>query len=234
MIDKEKSKKDIIETSLAVAPFAVQLLDPEITINPLSVVTKVLAGIAGHFLAKFASEYKEKRENGIFKNEPFTEKPPLISANLLKMISEGKVDEERFRAMKSIFFRSLEKDATEEQEQLAYQLFETAKQLSGAEVLILSANYAVVSNTGKPIASGVFLSSVSIDYWAGIISEKIGGNFLKQIVFQYEKHLIDLQLISGHHYAMDTNRVASNFESTRYFRMTDLGYILCEFITKYE
>lgn len=136
--------------------------------------------------------------------------------------------------MKSIFFRSIEKEATKEQEYQAYQLFETAKQLSSAEILILSANYAVVKNTGRAIDQGVSLGSVKIDYWAEIIAKKIDHNFLKEIVLQCEKHLIDLRLISSLHYNMDTNRVATDFEPTRYFRMTDFGYMLCEFITKYE
>lgn len=235
---KKKSKiqkGDILKTALEIAPFTAQLLGPEIVSNPLTVVVKVGQVIATHFLRKFSSEYNAKIDNHELKSREFaTEKPALIFADLLRIIDEGKIDEERFKAMKSIFFSSIAKDATEDGEVLAYQLMQTCKKLSSAEILILTGTYAVVKNTGRQLARGSeWGSNSSVGYWAQVVSEKIGHN-LPELVLQHEANLIDLKLITGHRYK--TNKVATDdlYQPSPYFRLTPLGYKLCEFMTKYE
>lgn len=228
-------KKSIAKMALETAPLAMQLFDPEIASNPLSVVTKVGQAVAAYFLAKFSSEYETRIDGNELKSgDFFTEKPVLIFTDLLKIIDEGKIDEERFKVMKSIFYIATEKDAQREQEEMAYRLFQIAKQISSEEVLILSANYNVVKGTAKPRTPGIEWGSArQVNYWAQIIAEQIGHN-LTEIVLQYEDHLVGLKLISDRHYPIDKTRVTENFAPTSYFRLTPLGYKLCEFITKYE
>lgn len=224
----------IKETFLEITPFAAQLLDPEIVSNPLSVIAKMGQAIASHFLSKFFSEYKAKVDDNELRNRDFiTEKPILILADLLRIVDEGKIDEERFRAMKSIFYVATQKNSEKSQEEMAYRMFHIAKQLSSEEILILSANFAVVKNTGKPLARGIVLSSRHINDWAQIISEKIGHN-LPEFVLQFENHLVDLQLISSKQFMQNNTELPEHFKPSQYFRLTPLGYKLCEFITKYE
>ena len=187
------------------------------------------------FFTKFSSEYKEKIKNGELKNGNFaTEKPALMFADLLKIINEGKIDEERFKAIKSIFFYSVSKDSTENDEMLAYELMKICKDLSSMEILILSANYAVVNNTGRPLAGGIeWGSNRGVNYWAQIISEKIGHN-LPEFVLQFENHLMNLQLISLRQFVQSNTELPEHFMSTPHFRLTPLGYKFCEFMTKYE
>ena len=135
---------------------------------------------------------------------------------------------------KSIFFCSVEKEAGKEQEENIYLLLQTAKQLSSAEVLMLSANYQIVKNIGKQLLNGVNQNDCSVNYWAKIISEKLNGNILPDIVLQRENHLIELHLISDRHYPVNTTSVVEDFKPTKYFRMTDLGCRLCEVMMKYE
>lgn len=228
-------KKSIVKTALEIAPLAIPLFDPEIASNPLSVIAKAGQAIATHFLAKFSSEYKTKVDKCELKSKDFTtEKPALIFTDLLKTIDEGRIDEERFKAMKSIFYIATEKNAGREQEEMTYRLFQIAKQLSSEEIFILSANYNVVKGTSKPTQKGIEWGATrDIGYWAQIIAEQIGHN-LPEIVMQYEEHLIGLKLISDRHYPIEKTRVTQHFEATSYFRLTVLGYRLCEFITKYE
>lgn len=98
-------KGNIVETALEIAPFAVALLDPETVSNPTKLLIGVGQAIATHFLSKLSSEYKMRVASNELKDKDFvTEKPPLILSGLLRIIDEGKIDEEKFRAMKSIFF----------------------------------------------------------------------------------------------------------------------------------
>lgn len=228
-------KKSIVKTALEIAPLAIQLFDPEIASNPLSVVAKAGRAIATYFLAKFFSEYKTKVDECELKIKDFTtEKPALIFTDLLKIIDEAKIDEERFKAMKSVFYIAAEKDAPREQEEMAYRLFQITKQLSSEEVLILSANYNVVKGTSKPTAKGIeWGTAKEVNYWAQIIAEQIGHN-IPEIILQYENHLVELKIISDRDYPGDRTRVVHRFLPTSHFRLTPLGYKLCEFITKYD
>ena len=119
--------------------------------------------------------------------------------------------------MKSIFFCSVEKEAGKEQEENIYLLLQTAKQLSSAEVLMLSANYQIVKNIGKQLLNGVNQNDCSVNYWAKIISEKSNGNILPDIVLQRENHLIELHLISDRHYPVNTTSVVEDFKPTEIF-----------------
>ena len=228
-------KENIIKTALEIVPLAVQLLDPEIITNPSSVIAKTGQAITTYFLTKFSSEYKSKVDSHELKNSDFaTEKPLLILTDLLRIIDEGKIDQERFKAMKSIFYFATQKKADQSQEEIAYSLFQTAKQLSSEEFLILSANYAVVKNTGRLLSKGVeWGSNRVVNYWAKIISEKIGHN-LPELILQSENHLVNLQLISPRQFVQNNMELPVHFNSTPYFRLTALGYKLCEFMTKYE
>ena len=236
MEKKDKiAKGNITETALEIVPFVVSLLDPEIVSKPLLVVAKVGQAIAGYFVTKFVSEYKARVHDSELKSENFaTEKPALILTDLLRIIDDGKIDEERFRAMKSIFFMATEKNTLREQEEMAYRFFQIAKELSGEEILILSANYSVVEGTAKSRIKAIEWGANSRrDYWAQIISEQIGHSF-PEIILRYENHLIELKLISSNE---DSDRVGItqlNFKTTSYFRLTQLGYELCKFITKYK
>ena len=155
-------------------------------------------------------------------------------SELLKFIDTEVPDEERFKAIKSIFFASVSKDSAENDEILAYELIKICKDLSSMEILILSANYAVVNNTGRSLTRGIeWGSNRGVSYWAQIISEKTGHN-LPEFVFQFENHLMNLQLISLRQFMQNNTELTNYFMPTPYFRLTPLGYKLCEFMTKYE
>ena len=76
-------------------------------------------------------------------------------------------------------------------------------------------------------------SNRGVSYWAQIISEKTGHN-LPEFVFQFENHLMNLQLISLRQFVQNNTELTNYFMPTPYFRLTPLGYKLCEFMTKYE
>ena len=227
-------KESIVKTALEVAPLTVQLLDPEIISNPLAVVAKVGQAIIAHFFTKFSSEYKEKIKNGELKNENVaTEKPALMFADLLKLIDEGKIDEERFKAIKSIFFYSVSKNATENDETLAYEFLQTAKKLSSTEILILKANFEIAQDKISEAVSKEQMANGKShrNSWRRIIAQQMGYENLDSIVTKYEGNLESLGLISSRN---EEDHLQGLFESTKKFRLTETGYKFCEFMTKYE
>ncbi|MDP3948887.1 MAG: hypothetical protein Q8Q17_02985 [bacterium] len=195
----------------------------------------VQAVIKGNLLTQLGKEIEKYREEGKIKEDYLENDINRASfKELLKFIDEEAPDEIRFKAIKSIFFLLIAINTTEDEEILAYQLMQTCKKLSSAEILILTGTYAVVKNTGKQLARGVeWGSNSSVGYWAQVVSEKIGHN-LPELVLQHEANLIDLKLITAYRYK--TNKVAADdlYQPSPYFRLTPLGYKLCEFMKKYE
>lgn len=189
----------------------------------------------GNLLTQFGQELKNLRNKGLIKEDYFaTHKQQATLLEFLKFIDgEETPDEERFKAMKSIFFASITKNITEDDEILTYQLMQICKKLSSAEILILNGAYAVVKNTGKKLLEGINVSNCNANIWAQIVSKKIGHN-LPDIVFQHENHLMELKLITDRQYLRNNTEVPRDFSTSQYFRLTALGYKLCEFITKYE
>lgn len=190
----------------------------------------VQAVIKGNLLNQLGREIERYQKEGKIKEDYLDSDINRASfKELLKFIDEEAPDEIRFRAMKSIFLVSVGNGDGA----LAHELLQICKQLSSMEIMILSANHNVVKGTAKPTASGITSSAIQIKYWTQIIAEQIGHN-LSEIVLLYEDHLIALKLISDRHYPIDRTRVTEKFDATPYFRLTPLGYKLCEFITKYE
>lgn len=188
------------------------------------------AAIKGNLLTQFGREIEKYQKEGEIKEDYLESDINRASfKELLQFIDEEAPDAIRFRAMKSIFLVSVGNgDGV-----LTHEFLQICKQLSSMEIMILSANYNVVKGTAKPTTPGITLSATQIKYWAQIIAEQIGHN-LSEIVLQYEDHLISLKLISDRHYPIDRTRVTENFDATPYFRLTPLGYKLCEFITRYD
>lgn len=229
-------KGSVKETALEVAPFAMQLLDPELITNPILTITKVSQAVWTYFVKKFLSEYKEGIKNKKFKaKQDLSEKPALIFLDLLKTFDKSDVDTERFATMKAIFFMSVEKNATQKQEENAYRFFQIAKQLSSEEILILKACYDIINVPMVANMPAVTHTEYNVSKWAQIISQQIGHQ-TPSLVLAYEKHLIELHLITDkkdkdtRHLVLPTEE---SFHPTQFFRMTDLGNKLCEFITKY-
>lgn len=187
--------------------------------------------IKGNLLTQLGREMKKYHEEGKIKGDYLESDINRVTfKELLKFIDDESPDKIRFMAMKSIFFSSLDGES----ELLAYQFMQICKKLSSAEILILKANYQIVKNTGEPLEEGISFNNRRVDNWSQVISKKIGHN-LPEIVLQYENSLMDLKLISGYYYPTGRKDVIeTDFSPTSHFRLTNLGYKLCEFIIKYE
>lgn len=220
------------QPTLQIAEFLTGVLVSDKKDWKLSAGHLIQATIKGNLLTQLGNEIKKYQDDGKIK-ENFLESDINRASfkELLEFIDSETPDEVRFKAMKSIFFASLNKNSDEV---LAYELMKICRKLSSMEVQILVANYNITIGNSKPVPHGIeWGSNRGVLYWATTIAEQV-GHHIPEVVLQYENHLSELKIISDRHYPVNTTQIVNDFEPTKYFRMTDLGYKLCEFITKYE
>ncbi len=193
----------------------------------LSAGKLVQASLKFKLLTQLGRELNEYREKGEIKEDYFATNSNQASFNeLLEFIDEEVPDEERMKAMKSIFLSSISKNSSEEDERLAYELMQICRNLSSGDILILKANFDLVTDKARPGIT-VNIGSTSAEDWLHTIARQIGHN-LPSLVEAREQNLINLALISKRVY-----QDLSSIRGTQYFRLTLSGYKLCEFITKY-
>lgn len=226
-----KISKEFKKSGLIIAEEIPVLFNPEITTNPIPIVVKFFQRVAGKRISQFIADYKEKKIKGQIKNEDefLTEQPTLTLAELFKILAQEPSDEDRFKALKSIFFTSIANDSTKEDEVLAYEFLQSAKKLSGTEMLILKANFEIVK-TGVPEIKES-LAFYSRSAWRKLVAKYMGQENYDSLVGKYEKNLESLGLISPRH---EQDNRQTEFESTRYFRLTEIGMKFCKFITQFS
>lgn len=223
--------KNVAVDCLQVLP---EILTPEIITDPHLVIVKIARKMGSFYLTKFGKEYNERRAKNEIKNTDFkTEKPMLFFNDLLKTIDKGNLEEERFRAMKSIFFSGISKDSTQQDEVLAYEFMQTAKKLNGTEILILKANFEITKeNISKTVSEEALKNGKSRRApWRAVIVQQMGSVDFDGVIIRYEKNLELLGLISPR---IEDTRFPDDFVPTQKFRLTNTGYKFCEFITNYE
>lgn len=235
---KAQNKKDPVEqvkeTALDLMPFAVQLFDPEIITSPLVVISSVSQGIGAMYAAKFKDWFKKQKEEKKLRAEhPHTEKPALILRELMQKINKAEIDEEHFQALKLLFFNSLRVGSNENDEIEAYQFMEICNRLSSVELLILAANYRIAINKNKPVTPDINLRNAEVKYWAAVIATEMGHEF-PEMVLLHEKNLVELRLFSGVEYQMNTSEVRNHYVLTDHFRLTNMGFRLCEILARNE
>ena len=223
-LDNEKSvMKFLQQPTVKIAEVLTGILASDMKDYKLSAGQIVQASIKGRLLTQLGKELQKYKNKGEIKEDYFeNDKNRMSFYELLKFIDEDVPDEERFKAMKSIFLVSISKDAKEEDEELAYEIMQICKKLSSGDLIILKAIYDMVQenkhNNGQRGAKD----------WLDIIAQQIGHS-IPLLVEMHEEKLMKLKLISERIYSDK-----SAFEKTKYFRLTELGYKLCEFISKYK
>jgi hypothetical protein len=211
-----------------------KLLTPKVIENPIEPVVNFLQGVATRGISRFLEDYRQQKDAGKVKTEGFfTDKPEASFIDLLKFIGHEVPDEERMKALKSIFFYGTRKDATEQDEILAYEFLQTAKRLSGTEILILKANFEISNGQISETVPRHALPNAN-DHrstWRKVIAKQMGYGDMDSVVTKYEHNLESLGLISPR---LEMDRLQAQFEATQKLRLTEMDYKFCEFITNYK
>lgn len=138
-------------------------------------------------------------------------------AELMAFIDSEVPDEDRFTAMKALFYSIIDKKAPAGSDILRYQLFQICKRLNSSQLLTLKACYRLYKNGFKTSSAQGWLATV-----AGEAGHRSVG-----LVENDETTLEQERLISGRTYV---DRSGVNGYNAR---LTDLGISLVENIMNY-
>jgi hypothetical protein len=227
-LTRYKDIKDLIDLLRQPTPVIAEVLTGLLASGPadwkLSTGKIVQALIKGNLLTQLGREIKKYQEKGKIKEDYLETDISRVSfKELLSFIDEEVPDKLRFKAIKSIFLYSISKNVSPRDQVLAYELMKICKKLSSGDILVLLAIWKLRDNKTKsnnPIYSAT--------EWLKEVAVETGHN-LAELVEIHERKLIELRLISNRIYP-DKSGVSLG----KYFRLTDLGVKLCEFISKYE
>lgn len=177
---------------------------------------------AGTFLSLLRDEWDHFRDKGrVRENYEHSEQHMACLGELFAFLDNDTPDEVRFSVIKQIFLVAAEEKLSTRSDVMPHQYLRIARTLSTGEILILNACYAAAGKDfWKP-------DDKAID-WHQHVADATGlhPNALIEIHVKTleEKSL----LIPPRH----SDRSGIVFKP--YFRLTELGYRLCEFINAYE
>ncbi len=181
----------------------------------------VQGAIKGNLMKQFGREINTLVEKGKIKEDYAETKYGFQTLKeILEFIDSESPDEERFLAVKAMFFAVNAVDVNEGEELINYQLLQIVKKLSGFQLLILK----VASEARKAHPGG---GPASAGGWLSDIANRMGHK-LSSLVEHDEGVLMEYKLISGRRHS-DRSGVAEHN-----FRLTDLAIKLCENLEHYE
>lgn len=224
--DAESVAKFLQQPASKIAEFITGILVSDTKDWKLSAGRLVQASIKSKLFFQLGKEIKEYIDKGKIK-EDYLDKGQNYQAlsDLLQFIDETAPGEDRFNAMKTLFFKTVLYESTDEEQILSYQFMNICKDLYSGDLLVLKAAYDIVNGNLSPrLGSTVDLKNKSASYWFGTISKQI-GHTIASLVEVHEDKLSNLKLIADR-----TMSDRSGIGSSEYFRLTDLGYKICEYI----
>ena len=193
----------------------------------------VQASIKSKFFQQLGKELKVLQEKGRVKEDYLSEQTNLESLyDLLSFIDETPPNEQRFMAMKTLFLKSINANSLESDRILAHHFMKICREIGSDELLVLKAAYDIcngmVSKQVAPSPSNIEMRGSSARNWLNIIAGQIGHKIMGLVEIR-EAKLVDLKLISPR-----IHPDLSGILVTDHFRLTALGYHLCEFLYKTE
>ena len=181
----------------------------------------VQGAIKGDMLRQIGREINVLVEKGKIKEDYVAQKYGFQSLrDILEFIDSEAPDQERFLAVKAMFFAVNSVDAVEGEALLNYELFQITKKLTGSQLLILKVSYEI-RKKGEQLDS-------SAEAWLKFIAERVGHN-VASLIEKDESVLIDHRLLTIRVY-----NDQSGIRGGKGGRLTDLAVKLCENLEKYE
>lgn len=189
----------------------------------------IQAGIKSNMLKQLGKEIKDLTDKGKIKTKWFKSEYCRMSfLELLNFIDSEVPDEERLKAMKALFFVSAEISSSEQQMRLSYELCLICIKLNSGDILILNSAYKLYSDQSLAVKYNINKGDHGVSGWLSGMSRVVGHN-IPSLIENHEDNLMKLKLITRRTY-----NDLSGFEPTPYYRMTELGYRLCDFVLKFD
>jgi hypothetical protein len=181
----------------------------------------------GRFIATLLDEIKRYRDLGKIKDDYLsTEQGFTCMQELLDFIDKDSPDEVRFSAMKAIFLTAATESVSSRNDPVPQQIMQICRTLSSADLLILSATYEIANEVDwkqeRPAGD------LATQMWINRVLERTALRF-PELVRLRERELVEKGILSRSLFSE-----GSGFVPTKHYRLTDLGYHICEFIKAYD
>lgn len=178
----------------------------------------------GQFLSVFLEEWKKYKEKGKIKDDyEFSEQGKVCLQELLEFLDKDSPDEVRFKVLKQIFLVAASEQISDRNSFLPQQFMRIARSLTDGEVMLLSTIYEM-----NKAHEGEYDSHYGASRWIREVTEASGMKHIA-LVEIHEESLMNKRLLSPR---LHGDR--SGVQVRPYYRLTDLGYELCQFIENYE
>ncbi len=179
----------------------------------------VQGALKGHLMKQLGRELIILQERGRIEEDYAGKKFGFQSlVELMAFIDSEVPDEDRFKAVKALFYSIIDKEAPDGSDILRYQLFQICKRLNSSQLLTVKACYRLYKQG--------FNSNNSAAVWLSTVAGEAGHRSVG-LIENDETTLEREKLISGRTY---TDRGGVN---NRNARLTDLGISLVENIMNY-
>jgi hypothetical protein len=185
-------------------------------------------GRSGRFLKTLIDEWDQYREKGKIKDDYIrTEQHQECLQEMLDFLDKDSPDELRFSVLKKIFLVAATEAQSSRDSVLPQQYMRLCRALSGGEVLVLSATYHVAQHDFA-IQKVAALKDSSASKWLAKIAEDSGLKY-PELVEIHERNLIEKNLLTKRELG-DRSGVSLG----EHYRLTGLGYEICQFLESYE
>lgn len=179
----------------------------------------------GQFLSTFLNEWNRYRDKGRVKEDyQNSEQHKVCLQELLDFLDNESPTEIRFDTIKKIFLVAATEEASDRNSLLPQQFIKIAKSLSDGEIILLSSVWKIFKSEEIDLET----ANLHAHGWIEIVSKDSGLKY-KSLTEIHENSLIEKKLITPRKYGD-----GSGITIKPYFRLTDLGYELCNFIENYQ
>lgn len=176
---------------------------------------------AGQFLASLIGEWERYREKGRVKQDyTSTEQHKACLQELLDFLDKDIPDETRFSVIKQIFLTAATEEITDRTSHLPLQYMRIARTVSSGEILVLLSTFRVAGQPDKSTSH-----EGSAHEWLRVVAEESGLKY-PELVETHERRLIEKALLMAREF-----RDGSGIKTGKHYRLTNLGYELCQYVT---
>ena len=178
------------------------------------------------FLDGFIQEWKYYRDKGRIADDYLdTEQHRECMQDLLDYLDQDGTDQKRFSILKNIVLSAATEERSTRESVLPQQFMKIVRGLTSGEAIVLFSAYSIAKR-GEPIDSKSGIGKAH--HWLCKVAQESGLKYA-ELVESHEKGLIDKKLLK--------ERALGNVYEVQLgssFRLTSLGYELCDFVKDME
>ena len=184
----------------------------------------VQSALKGKLFEQLGREINELIETGKIPEDYADKKYGFKSlSDMLEFIDSDVPDEDRFRAVKALFFSVIANSEDEKETIRRYSIFRLVRKLESEHWLILRAIYSIITSPGYQDNP----KAIHANSWIDLIAEMVGHR-VPALIENNDVFLEELRILSARTYGDKSGINPKNL------RLTELGIAICELIDEYD